>query len=333
MVNYVIIKPMVGYIGRRLVGMIPLLFGIITISFIVIHLAPGKPTTLQEAMNPKVSPEVREKLAKLYGLDKPLHIQYFDWCKKLATFNFGASFIDSRPVIKKILERLPLTLFVNISSLILILFFGILIGIHCAKAPNSLYDHTMTFLLFIGFAMPGFWLGLLLMNLFGLQLRWLPISGITSLDFEYYNFWEKGWDLARHLVLPLFVSCFGGLAGISRYMRQNLLEILKQPFIRTATAKGLSFDAVLKRHALPNALLPMVTILGLSIPGLIGGSVIFESIFALPGVGRLFYEAVMARDYPMIMAELVLGAVLTLLGNLCADIAYAYVDPRIRYSK
>ena len=313
--------------------MVPLLFGIITISFMVIHLAPGKPTTLQEAMNPKVSLEARQRLEKLYGLDKPLYLQYFDWCKKLFTLNFGTSFIDARPVIAKILERLPLTVFINLSSLVLILFFGILIGMQCAKAAGSFYDHFMTVVLFIGFAMPGFWLSLLLMNLFGLQLRWLPLSGIASIDFEYYTFWEKAMDLARHLILPLFVSCFGGLAGISRYTRQNIVAILKQPFIRTARAKGVSSDAVLKRHALPNALLPVVTIIGLSIPGLIGGSVIFESVFALPGVGRLFYEAVMARDYPMIMAELVLGAVLTLIGNLCADIAYAYVDPRIRYRK
>ena len=324
---------MLGYLLKRLAGMIPLFIGIITISFMVIHLAPGKPTTLQEAMNPKVSLEARERLTKLYGLDKPLSIQYFNWCKKLAAFDFGVSFIDSRPVVAKIAERLPLTVAINIASLVLILFFGILIGLWSARAAGSLEDHCITVLLFIGFAMPGFWLGLLLMNVFGLQLRWLPISGISSLDFEYYTFWEKGIDLARHLMLPLFVSCVGGLAGISRYMRQAILEILKQPFIRAAKAKGLSFDAVLKKHALPNALLPVVTIVGLSIPGLIGGSVIFESIFALPGVGRLFYEAVMARDYPMIMAELVLGAVLTLLGNLFADIAYAYVDPRIRYKK
>lgn len=309
------------------------MFGIITISFIVIHLAPGKPTALQEAMNPRVSQEARQRLEKLYGLDKPLHLQYLDWGRKVLAFDFGASFVDGRPVIHKILERLGLTLFINIISLILILSFGIFIGIKCAKAPGSLYDHSMTALLFTGFAMPGFWMSLLLMNLFGLHLHWLPISGLKSLDFEYYSFWMKAVDMARHLFLPIFVSCLGGLAGISRYIRHNLLEILKQPYIRTARAKGLAEDAVLRRHALPNALLPVVTILGLSIPGLIGGSVIFESIFALPGAGRLFYEAVMARDYPMIMAELVLGAGLTLLGNMLSDIAYAYVDPRIRYKK
>ncbi len=324
---------MFSYLIKRLLGIVPLFLGIITVSFVVIHLAPGRPTALQEAMNPKVSSQARERLNQLYGLDRPLVVQYLDWCKKLLKLDFGESFIDSRPVFAKILERLPLTLFINISSLIIILFFGILIGLNCARRAGSFYDHLTTVLLFIGFAAPGFWLGLLLMNLFGLQLRWLPVSGIASLDFEYYNFWEKGLDLGRHLILPVFVSCLGCLAGISLYIRQGILEILKQPFIRSARARGLSADAVLKRHALPNALLPVVTIVGLSIPGLIGGSVIFESVFALPGVGRLFYEAVMARDYPMIMAELVQGAVLTLLGNLFADIAYAYVDPRIRYRK
>lgn len=324
---------MFSYIIRRLLGMVPLLFGIITISFIVIHLAPGKPTTLQEAMNPKVSQEARARLEKLYGLDKPLHQQYLEWAGKVIAFDFGASFVDGRPVTHKIFERLPLTLCINIISLIFILSLGIYIAIKCAKAPGSFYDHGMTALLFTGFAMPGFWMSLLLMNLFGLQLHWLPISGLKSLDFEYYSFWMKAVDMARHLFLPIFVSCLAGLAGISRYIRHNLLEILKQPYIRTARAKGLTDDAVLRRHALPNALLPVVTILGLSIPGLIGGSVVFESIFALPGAGRLFYEAVMARDYPMIMAELVLGAGLTLLGNMFSDIAYAYVDPRIRYKK
>ncbi|OGX53354.1 MAG: diguanylate cyclase [Omnitrophica WOR_2 bacterium RIFOXYB2_FULL_45_11] len=324
---------MLTYIIKRLLGMFPLLWGIITISFMVIHLAPGKPSALTEAMNPRVSSEVRERLNKLYGLDRPLTIQYFDWCRKIITLDFGASFIDGRPVIRKIGERLPLTVFINITSLFIILFLGIIIGLKCASQAGSLYDHFMSLLVFIGFAMPGFWLSLLLMDFLGLKLRWLPISGITSLDFEYFTFWGKAGDLLKHLALPLFVSCFGGLAGISRYIRQNTLEILKTPYIRAARARGLTRSAVLIQHALPNTLLPVVTILGLSIPGLIGGSVIFESIFALPGVGRLFYEAVMARDYPMIMAELVIGAALTLWGNFLADIAYSYVDPRIRYKR
>ena len=171
------------------------------------------------------------------------------------------------------------------------------------------------------------------MQLFGIQLQWLPISGITSLDFEYFSWWQKIGDLGRHLFLPIAVSTVGGVAGITRYMRANMLEVLGQPYMYTARAKGLSQMQSIYRHGLRNAILPIITIMGLALPSLLGGSVIFESIFALPGIGRLFYEAVMSRDYPLIMAEVVIGAVLTMLGNLCADISYAYVDPRIRYKK
>jgi len=324
---------MVNYILRRLLGVIPMLIGITLISFFVIHLAPGKPTTIQQSLNPKVSLEVRERLEKLYGLDKPLHIQYLSWLSRLVRFDFGRSFSDDRPVLDKILERIPLTLTINILSLVLIFLVAIPIGIRSAVKPNGLFDKSATVLVFIFFALPSFWLALLLMNLFGVQLRWLPISGIKSLDFEYLGFWGKLADLTWHLILPLFVSCIGALAGLSRYMRQNMMEALRQPYIYTARAKGLPEHKVVYKHALRNALLPVVTILGLSIPGLLGGSVIFESLFALPGIGRLFYEAVMMRDYPLIMAELVIGTVLTLLGNLLADIGYACVDPRIRYKK
>ncbi|MEI8176790.1 MAG: ABC transporter permease, partial [Candidatus Omnitrophota bacterium] len=190
-----------------------------------------------------------------------------------------------------------------------------------------------TIIVFLLFAAPTFWLGLLAMQFFCIRLGWLPISGITSLDFEYLSFWQKAIDLGRHLILPVAVSAAGGLAGISRYMRASMAETLEQPYIRTARAKGLTEAAVVWRHAMRNALLPIVTIAGLSLPGLLGGSVIFESIFAIPGVGRLFYEAALARDTNLIMAEVILLAVLTMAGNLIADVAYAYVDPRIRYRK
>ena len=324
---------MISYIIRRLLGIIPLLLGITIISFAIIHLAPGKPTQLEQAMNLKVSADARLRLEKLYGLDKPLSVQYINWLTRLARFDFGRSFGDDRPVVEKILERIPVTLTINISSILLILLIAIPLGVKSALKPNHAFDKIVTIFVFVGFALPTFWLALLLMNLFGIKLGWLPISGVKSLDFEYFNFWQKTVDLARHLALPIFVSSIGGLAGISRYMRANMIEALNQPYIYTARAKGLPEQKVIYKHALRNAILPIVTILGLSIPGLLGGSVIFESIFALPGIGRLFYEAVMMRDYPLIMAEVVLGAVLTMLGNLIADISYAYVDPRIRYRK
>ena len=324
---------MLSYIIRRLLGIIPILFGITIISFMLIHLAPGKPTMLDTSLNPKISQEVRVRLTKLYGLDKPLHLQYINWLRQLMRFDFGVSFSDSRPVAKKILERIPLTLAINIFSLIFIFLLAIPIGVQSAIKQNKTFDKMMTVFVFFGFAVPTFWLALLLMNLFGIKLGWLPISGLKSLDFEYFNIWQKIIDLSRHLILPIFVLSITGLAGISRYMRSSMIEALGQPYISTARAKGLSEHSVVYKHALRNAILPIATILGLSIPGLLGGSVIFESIFALPGIGRLFYEAVMMRDYPLIMAEVVLGAVLTMLGNLIADISYAYIDPRIRYKK
>lgn len=318
------------YIFKRIAGLVVLLLGITVITFAVIHIAPGKPTDLEAQFNPKVSMEARERIAHLYGLDKPLYIQYIEWLKRFVRFDFGVSFMDSRPVMTKIMERIPITITIELISILLILLIGIPIGVSSAVREGTFYDKAMTIFVFIGFAIPTFWLSLVLMDFIGVRWGILPISGIKSLEFEKFGFFEKVFDMSRHLVLPVLVSTFGGLAGISRYMRSNMLYVLKQDYIRTARAKGLSEKEVLYKHALKNALLPVVTILGLSVPGLIGGSVIFESIFSIPGMGRLFYESVMARDYPVIMGVLVIGAVLTLLGNLLADISYAAVDPRIK---
>jgi len=322
---------MAVYLAKRLLTMIPLLVGISLISFVVIHLAPGKPTDLAIDLNPAVTKEVKERMEKLYGLDRPLYVQYLDWLQRLARLDFGTSFsADGRPVSDKILERLPVTVGINLLSLVLILGLALPLGIFSAARPHSLFDQATTVFVFVGFATPTFWLALLLMILFGVELGWLPISGLKSYDYDQLTFFWQMVDRARHLILPVLLSAFGGLAGMSRYMRANMLEVIRQDYITTARAKGLSESRVLFKHALRNALLPVVTLLGLSLPGLIGGSVIFESIFAIPGLGQLFYQAVMSRDYPLVMGGLVIGAVLTLLGNLVADLAYASVDPRIR---
>ena len=324
---------MLQYIAKRLLFMAPLLVGITIICFAVMHLAPGSPTDLQTQMNPRASAEAQERLRAMYDLDKPLYHQYLIWVKKLAVLDLGQSFsTDHRPVADKILERLPITILLNVLSLILILAIAIPIGVLSAVHQNSLFDKLTSVLVFVGFAMPTFWLALLLMILFGVQLGWLPISGIRSLNYEYLPAGAAFWDLIKHLILPVMLSAFGGLAGLSRYMRSNMLEVIRQDYITTARAKGLSERAVIYKHALRNALLPVITILGLSIPGLIGGSVIFETIFAIPGMGQLFYMSVMARDYPVVMGILFIGAVLTLLGNLVADVSYAVADPRIRVS-
>jgi len=324
---------MFRYIAKRLFFMIPLLFGITVICFTVMHLAPGSPTDLQTQMNPRASVEMKERLRAMYDLDKPLPEQYIRWVGKLAVLDLGVSFsTDRRPVADKILERLPITILLNVLSLLLILVVAIPLGVLSAVRQDSLFDRVAGVVVFIGFAVPTFWLALLLMILFGVHLGWLPISGIRSLNSEYLPPGMALWDLIRHLILPVLLAAFGGLAGLSRYMRANMLEVIRQDYILTARAKGLSERVVIYRHALRNALLPVITILGLSVPGLIGGSVIFETIFAIPGMGQLFYMAVMARDYPVVMGILFIGAVLTLFGNLIADVSYALADPRIRVS-
>ncbi|HSO72639.1 MAG TPA: ABC transporter permease [Thermodesulfobacteriota bacterium] len=319
------------YILKRLGLMVPMLLGITLISFTVIHLAPGTPTDMQTTLNPKASLEAQKLLRELYGLDKPLMVQYGDWLTRLVHLDFGRSFSpDRRPVWDKIKERIGITLSLNLMSLIIILGVSIPIGVIAAYRAHSWFDQATTLFVFFGFAMPTFWLALLLIMFFGVYLDWLPISGLTSLNFRQFSFWQKVQDLGAHVTLPVLVAAFGGLAGMSRYMRANMLEVIRQDYITTARAKGLPERVVIFKHALRNALLPVITILGLSVPGLIGGSVIFESIFAIPGMGQLFYGAVMARDYPLVMGELVIGAVLTLLGNMLADVGYALVDPRIR---
>jgi peptide/nickel transport system permease protein len=319
------------YILKRLGLMVPMLLGITLISFLVIHLAPGTPTDMQTTLNPKASLEAQKRLREIYGLDKPLMVQYGDWLSRLAHLDFGRSFSpDRRPVWDKIKERVGITLSLNLMSLIIILGVSIPMGVIAAYRAHSWFDKATTLFVFFGFAMPTFWLALLLIMFFGVYLDWLPISGLTSLDFRQFTLWQKVQDLGAHVTLPVLVAAFGGLAGMSRYMRGNMLEVIRQDYITTARAKGLPERVVIFKHALRNALLPVITILGLSVPGLIGGSVIFESIFAIPGMGQLFYGAVMARDYPLVMGELVIGAVLTLVGNMLADVGYALVDPRIR---
>ena len=311
--------------------MIPMLIGITVICFAVMHLAPGSPTDLQTQMNPRASAELKERLRAMYDLDKPLYVQYGLWIKRLAVLDLGKSFApDRRPVADKIMERLPVTISLNILSLLLILITAIPLGVLSAVHQGSWFDAAVSVFVFIGFAIPTFWLALLLMIFFGVDLGWLPISGLRSLNYEYLPPGAQFWDLVKHLLLPVGISAFGGLAGLSRYMRANMLEVIRQDYILTARAKGLSEFRVIYVHALRNALLPVITILGLSIPGLIGGSVIFETIFAIPGMGQLFYMSVMARDYPTIMGILFIGAFLTLLGNLLADLCYSVADPRIR---
>src|SRR5213595_994151 len=325
---------MLWYALRRLVLAVPLLLGITLISFVVIHLAPGEPVDLQTGdLSVQSSAQAKQLLREVYGLDKPLTVQYWNWLGRLARLDFGRSFApDGRPVLTMIAERLPITLLLNIVEMLIIVTMAVPVGALSATRQYSAFDKVTTIFVFIGFATPDFWLALLLMILFGVQLGWLPISGLRSMNWEYLSFWRQQWDFLGHLALPILVATFGGLAGFSRYMRQSMLEVVRQDYIQSARAKGLAEPIVIGKHALRNALLPVVTILGLSLPGLIGGSVIVESIFAIPGMGQLMVQAVFARDYPLIMGNLVIVATLTLFANLLADVAYGIVDPRIRFA-
>ena len=323
--------------------MIPMLIGISLISFFIMHLAPGDITSNEASFNPRASEESRQKLREIYNLDKPVIVQYGLWLQRISKLDFGNSFSShQRPVLWQekdkngnitkglIQEALPITLMINLLGILIIFSISIVLGTLASVRQNTWVDRSITLFVFIGFAIPGFWLALLLMYWTGVVNQWLPISGLHSPGYLNLSSMAQFLDLLKHLALPVFISSLSGLAGISLYVRNGMLEVLNQDFITTARAKGINEKRVVFVHALKNAILPLITIVGLSIPGLIGGSVIAESIFAIPGMGKLFYDAVLMRDFPVIMGILTIGSFLTLIGNLLADLGYAWADPRVR---
>ena len=325
---------MLGYLVRRLLGAIPLLLGILTIIFFVVNLAPGDPTA--RFFNPNVSPEVIEQMRRNLGLDQPLHIQYGKWLWSFLRGDFGYSFGQMRPIGDILPEVLWNTLQLTLVSLVVIFVVGMLIGIVQAVRQYSVLDNVLTFVALFFYSMPSFWFALMLILVFSLragQEGWLvqfPASGMTSIDYEYMTLGERIVDRMRHLLMPAIALGIGSAAGVARYMRNSMLEVIHQDFIRTARAKGLSERAVVFKHALRNALIPIITLLGLYIPFLLSGAVLVETIFAWPGMGRAIVEAILARDYPMVMATSFVIASLVVAGNLLSDILYAVVDPRIR---
>lgn len=317
---------MLIYTIRRIIQSIPVLFGITVITFLMVHIAPGSP--IGQALDPKVPQKVVEQWEKNFHLDKPYHVQYGMWMKDLFTGDLK-SFKDGRPVLKKIFERLPATILLNIVSTIIIFSIAIPLGIFSATKQYSLADHTATFFAFVGISMPSFWLAYMLILLVVQVFGW-PVLGARTFGLVELSMTANLFDRAWHLFFPSLILAVGGIASLSRYMRGSMLEVSRQDYITTARAKGLSEEDVKYRHALRNALLPIITIFGFLIPSLIGGSVIIESIFAWPGIGQLGYQSVLSRDYPTIMTLNSIAAVLVLLGNLIADLLYAWVDPRIQ---
>ncbi|MCZ6685957.1 MAG: ABC transporter permease [Candidatus Dadabacteria bacterium] len=327
-----------NYIFKRLLLLIPTLFGITLITFFIIQLAPGNPVERKLQLDQGIQAEaitqqIVEETRKLYGLDKPIYVRYWIWVKQIATLDFGRSYKDHRPVINKIAERIPITLTLNIISIILIYLIAIPIGVYSAVAHGRFSERVSTFFLFMLYSIPSFWMAMILIFFLGGGDYWdiFPVYGILSPDAENYPFFKKALNFLWHIVLPVFCLTYGGLAYLSRFQKGSLLEVLREDFVRTATAKGLPRHIVIFKHALRNALIPIITILAGLLPAMIGGSVIIESIFSIPGIGQLGFESVLSRDYPVIMAIATISAVLTLIGILIADLIYVLVDPRISF--
>jgi len=319
---------MLKYIIKRLLLSVPLVLAIVTATFFMAHLAPGDPMDmyLEPQRQRQVDPEVIELLRKKYGLDQPIHVQYVTWLKNVAQGDFGESFRHRRPVKDMLVEAVPYTLQLTILAIVLDALFGISLGIISAVKQYSKLDKTVTIGSLIIYAMPSFWLALMLIMVFSVNLGWFPTSQTRSMNYEDLTFIGKMLDRAWHLVLPVFVMGIAGAAGTARYMRSRLLEVLNEEYITAARARGFREKTVIMKHALRNAMIPIVTIYGMSLPFLLGGATIIETIFAWPGMGRMTVSAVGGRDYPIIMATVMIAAVLTVLGNLLADITYAAVD-------
>ncbi|MFQ6066126.1 MAG: ABC transporter permease [bacterium] len=320
---------MLAYISRRLLHMVPLLLGISLISFIIIQLAPGDFLT-QQALNPQVSAERVAQERARFGLDKPVYVQYFIWLKNALRLDFGHSFSYRVPVFRLIGARLFNTFILSLSAMVFTWILSIPLGIISAIKQYSWVDKLLTFLAFLGLAIPNFFFALLLLFM-AMRTGWFPVGGMYSIDYQSLNLAGKIWDRLYHLILPTIVLGTSGMAGLMRQMRGNLLDYLKADFVTTARAKGLSETMVIWKHAVRNAINPIITIFGLSLPGLLSGAALTEIVMAWPGLGRLMLEAVLAQDLYLVMGSLIMGSVLLILGNLVADLLLAWVDPRIRY--
>lgn len=323
------------FILRRVLGAIPLLLGIATLVFFVLNLAPGDPAAAY--MNPNMPPEIIEQLRVNLGLDQPVHVRYVKWMMSFFTGDWGYSFAQSRPVAAILLDALPNTLILAAISLVLVFLIGVVVGVFQAVRQNSLTDSSLSVVGLFFYSMPSFWLGLMLMLVFSLKAsEWgwpfsLPPTGVTSVDYDFMTAGEQIRDRLAHLVLPVATLTLALAAGVARYTRGQMLEVVRQDYIRTARAKGLPERTVIFKHALRNSMIPVITLLGLNLPYLFSGAVFIEYIFAWPGMGRVIVDAIYQRDYPLVMATSFLFATIVVIGNLVADVLYAVADPRIRY--
>ncbi len=327
---------MIHYLSRRLLGAIPLLLGVGTLIFFLIHLAPGDPVSFYAG--PNVSPQALEQMRTNMGLDDPIPVRYVRWMGSTLRGDFGISFVRNQPVRDVVLQLLPNTLLLSFSALVLAFLAGILLGVFQAIRHNRFSDNLASVVGLFFYSMPSFWLGLMLILIFSLGARnlwdwpiWFPAAGMTSVDHPFMTPGEQLRDRVMHLVLPALSLALVLAAGIARYMRGSMLEVMHQDYIRTARARGLPERRVIFGHALRNAFLPIITLAGLYLPVLFSGTVFVETVFAWPGMGKLMVDAIGQRDHPVVMACALLFGAMVILGNLFADLLYAAADPRIRY--
>ncbi|WP_342774503.1 ABC transporter permease [Biomaibacter acetigenes] len=308
-------EDLLRYFIKRLLLMIPVILGMTIIVFLILHLSPGDPVDL--IVGPNVTPEVYASIRQKYGLDQPLIVQYIKFLSNVARGDLGTSILQQRPVSELILQRFPITLELGLTGLVLSFLIAIPVGVSAAVKRNTIMDYSCMTGAMLGMSLPTFWFGLLLLYFFAYKLRWFPISG--------YGTW-------RHLVLPGFAIGLTDAAITARMVRSSMLEVLRQDYIRTARSKGLAEMVVTYQHALKNAMIPIITLLGLRVGWIIGGSVMLEIVFSRPGLGRLMVDSILARDYPVVQGAMIVLTTSIILGNILADLLYAVFDPRIRYN-
>lgn len=316
------------YVFKRLIQSIPVLFGISIIVFVLVKMQPGDP--FSSMMDPNLTKEMQKKMLDELGYNDPILIQYFKWLLRALQGNLGYSIQFKQPVLTVIASRLGNTVILSLCSMILSILIAIPCGVISATKQRTKTDYVVTVFAFMGLSIPSFFFGMLLIKIFSVDLGWLPISGMVSTGVNLKG-WAAAFDIAKHMILPMIVLALINTASLMRYTRSDMIEILKTDYIRTARAKGVRRRSIIYQHALKNELLPLITVVTMQIPALLSGALLTETIFVWPGIGRLNFNAVMSRDYPLIMGIVMMVAVISLLTNLLADILYAVVDKRINF--
>lgn len=321
---------MLLYLVRRLLQLVPLLLFISALIFALLYAMPGDPLYRMLEDIPNLRPEDYERLRKLYGFDDPFYVQYWKWLWQLIQLNPGYSREYGQPVFDIVWPAMKNTLVLTVSAVVIGKALAILLGIFSAVRQYSIGDYLLTAITFIAYSVPAFWLGLMMIIAFSVKLGWLPTSGIVNADLAPGS-WDATMDWLKHLILPVAVLAISEIIQVQRFMRSSMLEVLRQDYLTTARAKGLSEHVVITRHALKNALIPVVTIIAVTMPRVVGGSTVVETVFAYPGMGRLLYTSIMGNDFVIAMTVVMIIAVTVVFFNLLADIIYAWLDPRIRY--